>query len=150
MKSHSINRRIRRNCGRGISEVIRRKEGFVVLHQRPFYIYNGNLCSPFSDDLLYVSNCISKSDYFKYFKQFNPKQTDINIPEIFDNFMKIEFPKDPNKYKINLKPKYQTPYLCNMKNIVLTIHHKHDDEFIICDLKKYQLTNSLKPSIITN
>ena len=26
-----------------------------------------------------------------------------------------------------------------MKNIVLTIHHKHDDEFIVCDLKKYEL-----------
>lgn len=103
MKSHSINRRIRRNCGRGISEVIRRKEGFVVLHERPFYIFNGNLHSPFSDDLLFVSNCFSKSDYFKYFKQFDLNQSDINISEIFNNFMKIEFPKDPNKYKITLK-----------------------------------------------
>lgn len=145
MKTRSINRRNRRNCGRGISEVIRRKEGFVVLHERPFYIYNGNLCSPFSDDLLYVSNCFSKSDYLKHFKQFDLNKSKINISEIFNNFMNIEFPKDPVKYSIIL-----TPHLCNMKNIVLTIHHKHDDEFIICDLKKYQLTNSLKPSIITN
>lgn len=105
MKSNSINRRIRRNCGREISEVIRRKDGFVVLNQRPFYIYNGNLCSPFSDDLLYVSNWFSKSDYLKYFKQFNLNQSKINISEIFNNFMNIEFPKDPNKYSITCKTK---------------------------------------------
>ena len=105
MKPRSINRNIRRNCGRGIPEVIRRKEGFVVLFQRPFYIYDGHLCSPFSEDLIFVSNYFSKNDYFKYFKQFEQNQTDINISEIFNNFMNIEFPKDPAKYKITFKTK---------------------------------------------
>jgi hypothetical protein len=103
MKPRSINRNIRRSSGRGISEVLRRKEGFVVISQRPFFIYEGNLCSPFSEDLIFVSNYLSKNDYFKYFKQFDLNHSKINISEIFNNFMKIEFPKDPKKYTITFK-----------------------------------------------
>lgn len=105
MKTRSINRNIRRSIGRGISEVLRSKEGFVVICQRPFYIYEGNLCSPFSEDLIFVSNYLSKNDYFKYFKQIDLNQSKINFTEIFNNFMKIEFAKDPQKYMVNFNQK---------------------------------------------
>ena len=102
MKPRSINRNIRRNRGRVISQVIRRKENFVVMFGRPFYLNKGWICSPFDEDLLFISNYISMNDYFKYFKKLEGSTGDLCVSEIFNNFMKNEYVKTPEKYIVEI------------------------------------------------
>lgn len=103
MKSRYTSRNQKRIFARQISEVIRTKKGFVVILNHPFYIYDGYLASPFPDDLIYVSNYLSKNDYFKFFKQFATNSSEINIVEMFERFMKYNFSKNPGKYVVKLR-----------------------------------------------
>jgi hypothetical protein len=103
MKSRYTSRNQKRIFARQISEVIRTKKEFVVILNRPFYINDGYLASPFPNDLIYISNYLSKNDYFKFFKQFTTNSSEINIVELFERFMKDKFSKNPKKYVVKFR-----------------------------------------------
>jgi hypothetical protein len=93
-------RQIRRVWGRLFSQTLKRREGFVIVDKRPFYIHNGYFGSPFDEDLLHISSLISKKDYFEYFKKFEGLIDDVSVSEIFVQFMKSDFLDNPQRFVI--------------------------------------------------